>query len=753
MFALSPAKSHRRGNLSARIIVLAACLLFSINARCSRAENVRSASEGESTAFKSTTATAAGATNETGFVQMLQGFIASSFDNLPPTLTRKLLGADMRPECSLALLRTVTAFKKLEPWTLRLFDATGKYPTGVLQMSRVDLGAFDECLETEVSDSSGNVVSHGQYCNLEFHLKEGFIGEREMELLASLVHQKLYDFKGLFMDMKVPFLRMGLCFLDDCTQSDLQALVDTLQPPSMEIRVENCVTAEPEPWSTTQIGIVSFLTVLVTVIAGATAVDVYMDSKQKSAQKSGTLLSVIVAFSAATNTRALFRVADRTNSHQYSLSFLHGIRAICVGHIVLGHCYQAMSDTWGRLLNMMIITDHWMLQIVTWAFDSVDTFFFLSGFLLCFAVTKQKRNGPLVFLIAVIRRLIRICVPLFFVIMCIYVLPRFVTGPDAKGFFRTFDKEIAETGWTLLLQIRNFFQVTERTLLLHLWYLSADFQLFVLSLLILLVLKKWKKLALGTFSVLSLLGCAIAMWTATNPNVLPFMTYPAYTKSLLMTTMNLHYMRPFYHAVCFFSGCMTLLVLDDFSTRKISKTMQLMCWCVAVTSALCVLFMKIPWYKSPDAPSEVSKLLATFFERILWSLFLAWFTLSCATGRGGFVGRFLSSSVFAPLSRLSFCVYLIHYPFIMIMLHASRERIHYSHFTQVTLFFGVFIWSNLLAYMAYLVCEAPTAALDKLAFQRQRDQGNSVEHEPRPDSGDTVLKLGDASAHSLSARL
>lgn len=212
-------------------------------------------------------------------------------------------------------------------------------------------------------------------------------------------------------------------------------------------------------------------------------------------------------------------------------------------------------------------------------------------------------------------------------------------------------------------------------------------------------------------------------------------------------------MRPFYHAVCFFSGCMTLLVLDDFSARKISKTMQLMCWCVAVTSALCVLFMKLPWYKSPDPPSEVSKLLAAFFERILWSLFLAWFTLSCATGRGGFVGRFLSSSVFAPLSRLSFCVYLIHYPFIMIMLHASRERIHYSHFTQVTLFFGVFIWSNLLAYMAYLVCEAPTAALDKLAFQRQRDQGNSVEHEPRPDSGDTVLKLEDASAHSFSARL
>lgn len=163
MFALSPTKSHRRGNMSARIMVLAACLLFFINARCSRAENVRSASEEESTAFKSTTATAAGATNETGFVQMLQGFIASSFDNLPPTLTRKLLGADMRPECSLALLRTVTAFKKLEPWTLRREWAHIflPLPRGALEMENALLYAHRK--------NVGKKVVTGAVTNFSYH--------------------------------------------------------------------------------------------------------------------------------------------------------------------------------------------------------------------------------------------------------------------------------------------------------------------------------------------------------------------------------------------------------------------------------------------------------------------------------------------------------------------------------------------------------------------------------------------------------
>nr|XP_054921449.1 nose resistant to fluoxetine protein 6-like [Dermacentor andersoni] len=163
--------------------------------------------------------------------------------------------------------------------------------------------------------------------------------------------------------------------------------------------------------------------------------------------------------------------------------------------------------------------------------------------------------------------------------------------------------------------------------------------------------------------------------------------------------------------------------------------------------------MEVPWYRRRDPPSGAAKLVAAFAGRVLWSLFLAWFTLACAMGRGGFVGRFLSSSVFAPLSKLSFNVYLIHYPFLMAMLHASRERIHFSHFNQVTLFFGVLIWSYLLAYMAFLACEGPTATLNQLAFQGLRERGNSVKQEPRPDSVDTILKLEDASARPFSARL
>ncbi|XP_070388375.1 uncharacterized protein [Dermacentor albipictus] len=75
-----------------------------------------------------------------------------------------------------------------------VFDATGKYPTGVLQVTRVDLGAFDECLETEVRDSSGNVSSRGQYCNLQIQPKTDALGPKEMEFVSAMVHPKEHTY-------------------------------------------------------------------------------------------------------------------------------------------------------------------------------------------------------------------------------------------------------------------------------------------------------------------------------------------------------------------------------------------------------------------------------------------------------------------------------------------------------------------------------------------------------------------------------
>nr|XP_037268659.1 nose resistant to fluoxetine protein 6-like [Rhipicephalus microplus] len=196
-------------------------------------------------------------------------------------------------------------------------------------------------------------------------------------------------------------------------------------------------------------------------------------------------------------------------------------------------------------------------------------------------------------------------------------------------------------------------------------------------------------------------------------------------------TQNLYYIRPYYHTVSYFSGCIAFLLAEDFRKKNISKGVQLAGWCVSLSCGLISVFGKLPWYRSPNPTSEMVTLFVAFFDRIVWSVFLVWITLACSSGRGGIIGKFLSWSAFVPLSKLSFGVFLIHQPFINLMLHASRERVVWSRFNMVTLWFSVLVWSFLLSYLEFLACEAPVTKLNSLIFGRIPGKGDAGERKRR----------------------
>ncbi|XP_077501053.1 ankyrin repeat and BTB/POZ domain-containing protein 1-like isoform X3 [Amblyomma americanum] len=205
-----------------------------------------------------------------------------------------------------------------------------------------------------------------------------------------------------------------------------------------------------------------------------------------------------------------------------------------------------------------------------------------------------------------------------------------------------------------------------------------------------------------------------------------------------------YYFYPFYHAVCYFTGCITFFAVASFKRSKMPKVLQATAWCIAVACGMCCIFMKTVWYRTRDPTTEFGKLSAAFFDRILWSIFLAWITLSCATGRGGFLNKFLSWSAFTPLSRLAFGVYIIHLPFIHLCLHISRERIFFSHFSVVSFFFSMLVWSYLLSYLLFIFCEVPTGRLDKLIFDPQRRKTEGREKDEAPNDNSVQDKLPDA---------
>ncbi|KAL1438076.1 hypothetical protein MTO96_010418 [Rhipicephalus appendiculatus] len=413
---------------------------------------------------------------------------------------RKLLQADVSSECSLGLLKFTRAIQELEPWALRLVDASAKYPTGFLQVSLADLGAYDECIETVVRDEVGIVQVRGQYCDVQLKLGDDLSVVPQVLQAMAFSHEKIEKYQSIVTEPSAPGVRLGLCFIDACNERDVENMARALAGNVAKVSVKNCVTNEPEKMDRTQVCII--------------------------------------------------------------------------------------------------------------------------GFLIYHSLNKEKRNRIIVLGIALVRRLIR--------------------AP-----------------------------------MVHLWYLSVDYQLCIVAILV-----------IQTF------------------------------KTATLDTGRYYYNLPFYHAVCFFSGCISFFLVQEYGEAKISKVMQALLWCVALFSGLCCLFLKLEWERNGEWATETKRMIVAFSDRILWSICISWFSFACITGRGGFVNKFLSWSAFVPLSQLTFGVYLIHMPFYNLMRRITRERRHYSHFNRVNDCFVVLIWSYMLSYVLFIACEAPTGHLDKIAFVR-----------------------------------
>lgn len=670
----------------------------------------------------------------------LSEFLRVAMDSASTSnVARKLLTADMSPECSLGMLKLMRGIRNLEPWAFRLIDASGKYPTGLMQATTADLGAFDECIETVVHDNFGLEKVRAQYCN--FHVMMG--GDRtlldDIMPAALLSHWRVENFTSYVTDPRLPGLRFGICIINDCSQADLQSIVDTLTGGILKIVVKNCVTNEYRRMNTTEAAIAAVLGTIAVLIVISTAIDLYISHKDPRRLKS-VLIKCLTSFSIIANTRLVLAVNKDKSSDTYSYRFIHGIRFLSMVWITLGHSYGTVTDNMSRMVNALHYFEHWYTLIVTAGYLGVDTFFFFSGFLLYYTLNKQRRNRILVSIVAIIRRFIRATVPMFFLIMCMYLLPVIASGPDSNEFYTRFYREIRKHWWDLLLQLRNWTKDIEFSTIPQVWYLSADFQLFLLSVIIIQVFKSKKWWAACTFAVLSAVSCAISAWQVHGNNIMPFLVPVAEEFSTLIDTLNYYYILPFYHAVCFFSGCITLLLVEKYREVKISKLVQASLWCVGLSCGFYHLFMKIDWYRSSAPTSESGKLFYAFSDRIVWSICIAWITFACSTGRGGILNRFLSWDGFVPLSRLSFGVYLIHSPFYLFMYHIARERVFFSHFTLVSQCFTVLVWSYLLSYLMFIACEAPTGNLEKLVFMRERATKAGPGQEKRAEA---EQQLGD----------
>lgn len=172
-----------------------------------------------------------------------------------------------------------------------------------------------------------------------------------------------------------------------------------------------------------------------------------------------------------------------------SLDALHGIRVVTMTWIILTHTYMTpLKETFAFSTRFMTAVEEPLFQGIVNAWVLVDTFFFMSALLATKSLLDSivRKKGVVSIPQVILNRVMRLAPGLWLTVGVMRILPSLGSGPLWQEYFDQEDLKCRDN-WLLTLLFANNWLPSHRICLLHTWYLSAEMQLFLLSLTFILV--------------------------------------------------------------------------------------------------------------------------------------------------------------------------------------------------------------------------------------------------------------------------
>ncbi|KYN30591.1 hypothetical protein ALC56_15287 [Trachymyrmex septentrionalis] len=162
-----------------------------------------------------------------------------------------------------------------------------------------------------------------------------------------------------------------------------------------------------------------------------------------------------------------------------------------------------------------------------------------------------------------------------------------------------------------------------------------------------------------------------------------------------------------------------ILILSYIQKRNFLNIV-IICWTLGAACNILVLF---GLYKR-----QISVLYTAIYialSKTVWAIGIAWIVIICCTEHGGLVKEFLSCKIWIPLSRLTYCAYLLH-PFIIrsISLH-SETSAHLEFLPMSATSVEYIVISYFCAYVLFLMAESPYIQLMRM-FSQPRNRKRNI---------------------------
>lgn len=114
-------------------------------------------------------------------------------------------------------------------------------------------------------------------------------------------------------------------------------------------------------------------------------------------------------------------------------------------------------------------------------------------------------------------------------------------------------------------------------------------------------------------------------------------------------------------------------------------------------------------------------------HRVVWAFVVALLIFNNARNRGGSLDWFLSLSMWRPLVKLTYIVYLVHIPLIVLMAKKLRTEMYFDNGVIVILGLGIYVASLFIAAPIHLLVEEPFINLERHLFNRRASKSNKID--------------------------
>ncbi|XP_012253857.2 nose resistant to fluoxetine protein 6-like [Athalia rosae] len=431
---------------------------------------------------------------------------------------------------------------------------------------------------------------------------------------------------------------------------------------------------------------------------------------------------MMLCFSCYTNIKIILD----TKLGSEAIPAIHGIRFLGMMWIIMIHTVFYMADYADNKPWSWRMAEGFAVQVISNSTLSVDTFFFLSGFLVSYLYLHgkkdKKEDNKMVnykaklneFALTILRRFIRLT-PAYMMVVGLLQINAGWYGKTSQFYMTERPQDIcAKYWWRNFLYINNLFG-RETMCMTWSWYLSNDMQFFVIATFVLILSSVFFYTAAGILTFLLIASTVLTGYVSYIYEYVP-------TMDAQYNMLHILYDPPWTRIGPYIIGVATAYILLRLNHKlDLKRRTIILGWCLGSSCNLIVLFGL--WERHI---SVISSAFYVALSRTVWAVGLSWLLIACSTQHGGIVNKILSYRGFVPLSRLTYCAYLLN-PFIInsVYLH-SETSVHVDFLPNASLFLGNFAITYFCAFVLSLLFETPNVLLMRMLIA-SRERREKIE--------------------------